>query len=238
MVPVGRQLRNDPGFMDQLQSVTIFSNAAAVTLARLGMVSKRRNFVAGESIILRGEDKGAVLLLLQGEVKAGAAAANGREVVFRRIRQGEVIGDYAAIDGRDRTADVVACSDVSVALISRQEFLHLIFSDPAVSQAQMLSLVTNLRELSERVVSMTAQKANIRLVGLLLKMSQSNNGGQLVVKDLPTHAELAALISSQRHVVTAEFGRLEKRDLIQKHGRDLLLLDRVELEKIWDSAPI
>ncbi len=208
--------------LPELQGIRIFADAATVTLTRLAMACHRQVFQEGQLILSRGDDDGTVMLLLQGTVKVTIYSPEGREVGIRRIAQGEIFGDYAAIDHQPRSADVVAVTDVQVATLSAREFVHLITADPAVANAQMRELVAMVRHLSDRVYRMTAHKASERLVASLLSMAEPNGPNAGRIDDMPTHAELAALISSQRHVVTTELRKLEEQGLVLKLSRSVL----------------
>ena len=50
--------------------------------------------------------------VVEGEVRATSYSLEGKEVIFRDIVAGEMFGEYAAIDGRPRAADVVALDKV------------------------------------------------------------------------------------------------------------------------------
>ncbi len=208
--------------LPELQGIRIFAEAASVTLTRLAMASNRQIFQEGQLILSRGDDDGTVMLLLKGTVKVTIYSPEGREVGIRRIAEGEIFGDYAAIDHQPRSADVVAVTDVQVATLPAREFVHLITADPAVANAQMRELVGMVRHLSERVYRMTAHKASERLVANLLSMARGTGPNAARIEDMPTHAELAALISSQRHVVTTELRKLEELGLLTKISRSVL----------------
>lgn len=203
----------------ELQKIELFANAASVTLNRLAMASTRQEYEKGQVILSRGEQDETVMLLLKGQVKVTIYSPEGREVAIRRIDAGGVFGDYAAIDQQPRSADVVAVNSVVVAQVSAAEFLHLVTADPAVANAQMRDMVAMIRYLSRRVYELTTLKAGQRLASMLLQLAP--DGEQIEV--LPTHAELAALIGSQRHVITTELGNMEQRGWIERTDKGLRL---------------
>ncbi len=199
--------------------VQIFADAAAVTLTRLDLLGRRKRFDAGQQIIRRGDDISEVMLLRKGLVKATLHSPQGREISIRRIRAGEIFGDYSAIDQQPRSADVYALTEVEVTVLPAREFVHLVTADPAVAYAQMRELVAMVRRLSGRIYQMTAYKASERLIACLLDLAQETAPNQAGIQFMPTHAELAALISSQRHVVTTELKALEKQGLMVRQDR-------------------
>lgn len=229
-------LEIEPDLADLLR-ISIFAGASAVTMNRLAMACVKRSYNAGQNIISRGDDSNDVLFLLSGEVKVSLFSSEGREVAIRRIGPSEVLGDYSALDGATRSADVVAVTDAVAAHVPAKEFVRLVTADPAVALAQMRELVGMVRHLSQRVYEMTTLKAGQRLAHTLYRMARVLPGGKrALIEELPTHAELAALISSQRHVVTSELGKLEDAGLIRRQGHSLYLPDLLELSAMAGDA--
>ncbi len=177
------------------------------------------------------------MFLLSGKVKVSIVSSSGREVVIRWLAGGEVFGDYAAIDGDGRSADVIAVTETISLHMAADEFVDLVSSDPSVSLAQMRELIKMIRILSLRVCEMTTLSARQRLFNCLQRLARPDDiDGALVIRNLPTHSELGALISSQRHVVTSELNRLESLNLIKRCGRDLWVLQPFDQWAAFDKS--
>jgi CRP-like cAMP-binding protein len=58
----------------------------------------------------------------------------------------DVFGELALLDGRPRSATVIAASDILTARLSRTAFLDLVRSDPDIALRVMEGLATRLRE--------------------------------------------------------------------------------------------
>lgn len=225
----------DPDQIELLR-ISIFAGASAVTMNRLAMCSIRRHYDAGQSIISRGDTSTDVLCLLSGEAKVSLFSCEGREVAIRRIGVGEVLGDYSALDGARRSADVCAVTACVAAHVPAREFVRLVTADPAVALAQMRELVSMVRHLSQRVYEMTTLKAGQRLANTLMRMARIDpDGSSAHIDELPTHAELAALISSQRHVVTTELRKMENAGLVQRQGHALHVPNLAKLQAQLES---
>ena len=84
---------------------------------------------------------GSVFVLLEG---AARVVAGGRTV--KRLGPGDVFGEMALLDGRPRSASVVAVTAIVAARLSRQSFLHLVRSDPVIALHVMEMLATRLRD--------------------------------------------------------------------------------------------
>ena len=57
-----------------------------------------------------------------------------------RVGSGTVIGEVAFFDGQPRSADIVACGDVELLVLSYETFERLADADPALAQLLLLDL--------------------------------------------------------------------------------------------------
>ena len=79
--------------------------------ADLAALAKRwteRNYRHNELIVARGDTGRDVFFLLQGRARVTLFSEDGREITYRDIDPGEIFGELAGIDGKARSADVVA----------------------------------------------------------------------------------------------------------------------------------
>ena len=84
---------------------------------------------------------GSVFVLLEGTARV---VVGGRTI--KRLGSGDVFGEMALLDGRPRSASVVAVSPIVAARLSRPSFLDLVRSDPDISLHVMSMLATRLRD--------------------------------------------------------------------------------------------
>src|SRR5205814_5197100 len=75
---------------------------AVVSRARL------RHFAAGETIFLMGSPGDSMMAVLSGQVRISVPSPEGREIVLAIFQPGEVFGEIALLDGKERTADARA----------------------------------------------------------------------------------------------------------------------------------
>lgn len=84
-----------------------------------------------------------------GRLKASAAGADGKEVVFGLMDPGEVIGEIALLDSEPRSATVVAMEDSQLLCLDRRDFLPFLEKHPSVAIELAAVLALRLRRLSE-----------------------------------------------------------------------------------------
>lgn len=212
-----------PQPQNDLSGIEILADLSAAEVADIAARCTWRRYRPQEVILVSDESDSRVLLVQSGEVRAMQFAANGNEVIFRKIAAGQVVGDFAAIDGQTRTANVVAISSCTIASLSALDFWWLLETYPRACRAQLRSLVANIRNLSQRIVEFSGMDAAHRLHAELLRLAGASeaDAGPIRIPDMPTHAELAALISAQRETVTRELNRLTRLGVIRRDGHAL-----------------
>jgi CRP-like cAMP-binding protein len=72
-----------------------------------------RNFAAGETIFLKGSPGDHMMAVLNGTVRISVASADGKALVLAILAPGEVFGEIALLDGKERNADATAMTECS-----------------------------------------------------------------------------------------------------------------------------
>jgi CRP/FNR family cyclic AMP-dependent transcriptional regulator len=101
---------------------------------------------AGHRFFEAGEDGEEMYVVLSGEVEISL-----RGKVLEIVRDGGIFGEMALIDRQKRSADVVAKTDVKVAVIDRKRFLFLLTRNPYFAIEVMTVMTERLRAFDDRV---------------------------------------------------------------------------------------
>src|SRR5215471_9553064 len=80
-------------------------------------------YQAGREIFDKGSPGLSVMAVLRGSIKISSLSRDGKEVVFRIINAGEILGEIAALDGEERSADAAAMTDCELLVLNRRDFL-------------------------------------------------------------------------------------------------------------------
>jgi CRP/FNR family cyclic AMP-dependent transcriptional regulator len=217
-----------------LQSITLLKGVPAPALTELSRHCRWRRFEAGQQVISRAAPNQDVYLIVSGRVRATAFSAMGRQVTYRDIPGGDWFGDFAAIDGLPRSADVVALDDTFLASISPDTFRRLLHEHPAVCDRVLLRLVASVRELTERIFDYSTLGVQNRVHAELLRLAKHAGvtGNTARIDPAPRHADIAGQISTYREQVTRELSAMVKEGLVQRAGNALVIPDVARLEKI------
>lgn len=178
----------------------------------------------GQVLLAVGLPANDVYVMLDGAVSVSLVSAQGRETVLRAIGKGEMFGELAAIDGEPRSADVIAIENSTLLVIPGAAFTALIGTEPVLSLWLARYLAQQVRYLTNRIYELSTMGVGPRLQAELLRLAGNPDGsGRAVIGRIPTQAELAARIGTNRETVTREFSVLLKEGLVVREGRRIVV---------------
>lgn len=217
-----------------LKRIKLLEGLPLAVLEELARQCGWRRYAADARIISREAVDNDVYLIVSGQVRVTAFSAAGREVMFRDIRAGDWFGDFAAIDGHARSADVVACEDTLVATLKPALFWRLLDDYQPVRHCTLKRLVSLVRDLTERVYDFSTLGVQNRVHAELLRLARESGVKDNVacIDPAPKHTDIAAQISTYREQVTRELSAMTRQGLTERSGRALVVTDVARLERI------
>src|SRR5579871_5436278 len=118
-------------------------------------------FKAGDTILTEGEAGDTAFLIVAGSVEVTIGeGAKARSV--GTLDAGGVFGEMSLIDPGPRSATVKAVTDTECLVTTYDEFIASIQSNPERAVEFMRTLVRRLRQMNERMVSMSPGRRGLR----------------------------------------------------------------------------
>lgn len=188
----------------------------------------------GAEIIAQQATGREVYFVTSGAVRVRTYSAAGRQVSFRDVEAGSIVGDIAAVDGGPRSTDITALVESVLAVLPAAAFMLLLREQPVVHERYLRYLTGLIRLLTARVTELSTMAVPHRVQAELLRLARhsGSQGNVASINPVPTHAEIADLVSTTREQVTRELSALAKRGLLQKNGSVLVVTDLQELERL------
>ena len=219
---------------ETLASIGLF---AGLPPDKIETVSRRcswRRYGPGQQILGHLDDTKDVYFVVQGKMRATVYSLSGKEVTFRDIDAGSVFGEYAAIDGQPRSANIVALTDSLVASLSPDGLWEVLLTYPEVAADMMKLLTRQIRVLSERVFEFSALAVKNRIHAELLRIARDCMAGEnrAMISPVPTHADIASRVSTHREAVTRELNELVQSGVLEREKRKLIIKDMARLTKM------
>jgi len=108
-------------------------------------------YATGDVIVAKGDPGDSMMAVLQGRVSISTTSEDGRQVVLSALGVGDVFGEIALLDGKERTADVTALTDCEILIVPRRSLWSVLERRPDLCIDLMLVLCERLRHTTEQV---------------------------------------------------------------------------------------
>ena len=129
------------GNMQNLDNIELLQDLSTEERTALAAQCVWRSFASGEQILERSSDSRDMYFVVEGSVNIVNYGVSGREVTYATIAAGQYFGELSAIDGRARSANVVASSRCRLAALDPASFEALLMRHP-----EMMMSVTSRPE--------------------------------------------------------------------------------------------
>jgi len=193
------------------------------------------NVKKGEHILTKGDNSNDVYVIINGEVQFVLFSESGKEVILRDFGPNRIFGEMAALNGSSRSVSVIASENTSLVRMTGKEFCALLHSMPEACFWLSQQLALRIENLTHKTYNMATQSVSTRIIGELIRLSENHGsfGETSIIKDLPSHAKLAARLGTHREAVTREIGRLKKDGIIKKSGRYMIIVAPKSLSELY-----
>lgn len=216
-------------------SIDIFKDLSADTIAEADRVVRWRSITANQALVEHEDTTRDLYVVSRGLLKVTSFSAGGREVEYRDVGPGASIGELAAIDGKPRSASVVALETSEVGVIAANDFHNLMARHPELAFAVMRKLAAMIRSLTQKVFEFTTENVRARVIHELIRLGQaaSSDGRTATLRPPPRQVAIAARCNTHREAVSRIFADLTKRGLLRRASGTLLITD---LRRLQDQA--
>lgn len=183
-----------------------------------------RGFKRNEVILHEWDANEFMYIILDGEVKVIQSTEDGKEIILALHRTGDFFGELSLIDGKTVPASVVATKHSITAIISKNAFFSLIFTQPNVLRKLLFILCSRYRESLGTIQMLNFNNALQRIKMLFIRLSEKygKEEGELRVLDIKlTHQNISEMAGMTRETVTRVL------DKLQKDGEIAILKDKL-----------
>ena len=180
-------------------------DAIADPLVReLAQRGQMRSIGRGVTFIHEGEKSDALYVILSGRVKVFVADADGREMVLAIHGPGEYVGEMA-LDGRPRSASVLAMEPTVCSVLTRETLRAAIAANPDVAMNLINKLIDRARSATDSVRNLALMDVYGRVARLLLSLAVEQADGRTIVPERLTQQEIADRVGASRDMVSRIF---------------------------------
>jgi len=208
--------------IDLLRKVPLFEGLGDEDLEAIGNVTVPRSFDKNQVIILAEEEGDALFIISTGQVKVSIVSEDGREVILSLLGEGAVFGELALLDGKPRSANVVATRDTALYMVRRADFLQLLYRVPQIAVGLLAELASRLRRTDRKIEGLALLDVTSHISETLLQLAADqgrHTEDGILLEGRPTHQQLANMSGTTRETVSRVLKRLEAQGYLSVEGR-------------------
>lgn len=200
-------------------------NSPIRAIAGLDRVSRSRIYPRGAVVFREGNVAHGVYVLSSGRAKISISSADGKKLILRVAKGGDILGLYAGLTGRTFEATAEMVEGGRVDFIPRQDLLSLMCRQNG-SNIDLLELFSRqFSDLVEHTRMIALSESTLQKLARLISRWAKDFGEQTTdgirLRILLTQEEIAQIIGASRETVTRLFSAL-KRDQIIHVQRDVM----------------
>ena len=210
-----------------LSNVPLFEELEGKDLDAIAKVAISRSYTKGSIIILAEEEGDTLFIISQGQVKVSIVSEDGREAILALLGEGAVFGELSLLDGKPRSANVVATEATNLYMVRRSDFLQLVYKVPQIAVGLLAELASRLRKTDRKIEGLALLDVTSRISETLLQLADEQGEEQktgVILRNRPSHQQLANMAGTTRESVSRVLKRLENQGYITTRGRSIIIL--------------
>lgn len=218
----------------KIRKLGFFCELAEPALTDLERIGSTSAYPEGAILFIEKQNPRGVYLLCQGEVKLSVSSRDGKTVIVRIAKPGEILGLQAVLSGTSYEVTAESLHACKVVFVYRAEFLRFIANNPEANQNTMKQLTAQYQSACEQLRTVgLASSPPEKLAKLLLDWpvqdQQAKDGSR--IKMSLTHEEMAECIGVTRETVSRTLGEFKSRHLVSIQGSTFVIPNRAALQK-------
>jgi CRP/FNR family transcriptional regulator, cyclic AMP receptor protein len=190
-----------------------------------------RNFEAGESVFLMGSPGDTMMAVLSGKIRISVPSSEGRELLLAILMPGELFGEIALLDGKQRTADATAMTACSLAALDRRDVLAFFERTPGAWPNIVNVLCHRLRKADEHLAEVAFLQLPARLAKALLREMSVDAGAKSdAARQIKlSQRELGNLVGAARESVNKCLRQWQDAGFVSVKGSVITVTNRAAL---------
>jgi CRP/FNR family transcriptional regulator, cyclic AMP receptor protein len=221
-----------------LGDCVLFSGLSAEERAAIAAQARIRTFNAGETVFNLGSPGDYMMALLNGTIRISVPSPDGKELMLTLIQPGEVFGELAVLDGKERSADAIAENECTLAMLYRHDVLAFFQRNPSAWPKLVEVLCQRLRRTDQVFAEVALLQLPVRLAKMMLRLLESRGnsapakGGKIGF----SQRELANMVGGTRESVNRCLRNWQRSGIVQISDGSILVMKQDALEDIAEPA--
>ena len=219
-----------------LDNCILFSGLSPDERAVISARARIRTYKASETIFAMGSPGEHIMALLSGTIRISVPFSEGKELFLAIVQPGEIFGELAVFDGNERSADAIAETACTLAILDRNDILSFFERNPSLWPKLVKLLAQRLRQTDQAFAEVALLQLPVRLAKAILRILNRGRHSELP-KTVFSQRELANMVGSTRESVNKCFRNWQKRHgIVQISKGSIIITNRRAFERIADVS--
>jgi CRP/FNR family transcriptional regulator, cyclic AMP receptor protein len=218
-----------------LGNCILFAGLSADERAALAARARIRAFDSGQTIFTIGSRGNQLMALLSGTVCIRIPSSDRKALVLAIIQPGEIFGEIAVLDGKDRSADAVAETACTLAILDRRDILSFLERNPSAWLKLVEVLCQRLRQTNETFAEVALLHLPARLAKTMLRISITESANAQTANIKFSQRELANMLGGSRESVNKCLRKWQRKGIVNISEGSIMITKRAALEDIAED---
>ena len=219
----------------KLRYNSFFCSLSSASLQALDRVKHVSSYPEGAMLFMEGEEARGVYIVCQGRLKLLTTNTEGKTMIVKIAKPGDLLGLYATISGEKLEVTAETLQPTQLAFVTREDFLRYIrvHGEACLHVAQHMGRDCHSAYEVIRSIALSNSVPE-KLARLLMEwtVEAQESNGMVRVKLTLTHEEMAQLIGCSRESVSRSLGEFRRQRLLELNGSTLLVRNKAALESL------
>ncbi len=207
-------------------------------VAELLLLGRVEHYPAETAVFAKGDPGDRMFAIVRGQIGITTSSEDGKLMLLNILDAGDVLGEIALIDGKERTAGATALRNSVLFRVNRSDFIPFLERHPALCIRMMGVLVERLRWVSDNIEDAVFHDVPRRLARRLLLLAdaygQKTRSGVRIQQPM-SQESLASMLGVTREIVNKSLNALRKSNAITYTKGFIVLTD---LDRLRDMAGV
>lgn len=146
--------------LEALRSVPLFASLDDEEARALRELLRVEHAPAGARLFRAGDEGDSMYLIEGGRVRIHLLDAEGDDVTLAELGDGDFFGEMALLDHEPRSASATVTADADLGILSREDFLSFVRSNPDVALHMMSAITQRLRRTDDLLRQRVSRNLN------------------------------------------------------------------------------
>jgi len=203
-----------------LSRISLFENLPDSLIQSIATITTNRMVEKKETLFMQGMAGELVYILVQGSVQIATTTSEGKEVVLKIVKPGEIFGEVILFERDTYPASAVTLKSTQLFSFRKKEFLVLL-EEPVFRDAFIRQIMMKLRHLTQQV----QQATTLDVVDRLFHFFRDQYGDSKQFSTGLSKKDIALAIGTTAETLSRTIRKLQDCGVLAWEGKTVTLIN-------------